>query len=63
VGALCFQQIGRPIPAIRSLECHLGIIAGISECESELERVIDDALRLEHLTVVADPHDHRAPTV
>ena len=63
VGTFGLQQIGRPVPAIRSLECHLGILAGVGHRESKFQWVVDHTLGLEHLAVVGDPHDHRASTM
>ena len=51
VGSLGLQQIGRPVPAIVSLECHLGILACVGHRERQLERVVDHAHGLEHLAM------------
>jgi hypothetical protein len=63
LGAGGLQHVGRPIPAVRRFQDHLRIPTGLGHLQTEHDRVVVDAYRLQPLARLRHPHDHAAAPV
>ena len=62
-GALGLEQVGRPIPAVTSLQGHLGIGARFRHRHRQGHRIVVDLGQAHHLAGVVHPNDHRPAAV
>src|SRR6202451_4447036 len=60
--AVC-NDVSGPVPAVRRLYDHVGVLAGLRQLGGQGERVIVDAHCLERLAGASTPHDHAASSM
>jgi hypothetical protein len=57
------QCVGSPVPAVRRLQDHLRMLPRAGHHLREHRRVVADPDRLQTVTVIIHPHDHRPTPV